>query len=50
MQNTDPPSAPLIGKTALAGFGLLFLAALILWAGFGSVIFIDLASAIRSCF
>jgi len=50
MEHSDPSSASFIGKTAIFGFGLLFLAALILWAGFGSLIFIDLASVIRSCF
>ena len=50
MNTPDPSSAPLMGKAALIGFGLLFCAALILWAGFGSLIFIDLVSVIRSCF
>jgi hypothetical protein len=37
-------------KIALIGFGLLFVAGLVLWAGFGSLIFVDLASFVRSCF
>ena len=36
--------------TAYIGFGLLFLAGLVLWAGFGTYIFADFATFVRSCF
>ena len=49
---SEPEKRPLLSGFGLAaiGFGLLFLTALVLWSGFGGLIFVDLASVIRSCF
>ncbi len=41
---------PLRLRAAYVGFGLIFLAGLVLWAGFGTYIFADFVSFARSCF
>lgn len=35
---------------AVAGFGLMFFAALLLWAQFGTAVFVDGAAVVWGCF
>lgn len=46
----DVAFARLATRMALAGFGLMFAAAFIMWMSFGPMIFIDLATAVVNCF
>lgn len=43
-------SSRLAVRLVLAGFGLMFVAALAMWVSFGPTIFMDLATAVASCF
>jgi len=46
----DAAFSKLATRMALAGFGLMFAAALIMWMSVGPTIFIDLATAVVNCF
>jgi len=50
MDRVDRKTAPLLSRTSQLGFALLFVAGLIIWLGFGSTTFVDLATTLRSCF
>ena len=34
----------------LAGFGMMFLASILMWVRFGPAMFVDLATAVANCF
>ena len=46
----DAAFGRLATRMALAGFGLMFVAAIVMWTSFGPTIFIDLATAVVNCF
>ena len=46
----EAATARLAVRFAIAGFGLMFVAALAMWAKFGPTMFVDLATAVISCF
>lgn len=37
-------------RMAIGGFALMFVAASLMWVGFGPAIFVDLATAVVNCF
>lgn len=47
---TEDRSSRLAVRLVWAGFGLMFVAALAMWVSFGPTIFMDLATAVASCF
>ncbi|MDH7796665.1 MULTISPECIES: hypothetical protein [unclassified Beijerinckia] len=48
--HTDERSSRLAVRLVLAGFGLMFVAAMAMWINFGPTIFMDLVTAVASCF
>ncbi|MBN9082505.1 MAG: hypothetical protein J0I16_13455 [Rhizobiales bacterium] len=48
--NSEDRSGRLAVRLVLAGFGLMFVAAMAMWINFGPTIFMDLATAVASCF
>lgn len=46
----EEPARRAMMLPALVGFGLIVLAALLLWLRFGTAIFLDSLSAVWSCF
>jgi hypothetical protein len=47
---SDPEIARLVWQIAGIGFGLMAMAALLLWWHFGELIFFDSLAALQSCF
>lgn len=46
----DERAGRIATRIAIAGFGLMFVAAIVMWIHFGPLIFMDLVTAVANCF